>query len=99
MDGATSVKIPADIPSEAAEEIRSKAVQAFKALGCSGLARCDFFYTDQGEIVINEINTMPGFTGTSMYPKLWAASGVEYKTLITSLIETALKRTNGVLGN
>ena len=99
LDGATSVKIPADIPSEAAEEIRSKAVQAFKALGCSGLARCDFFYTDQGEIVINEINTMPGFTGTSMYPKLWAASGVEYKTLITSLIETALKRTNGVLGN
>ena len=99
LDGATSVKIPADIPSEAAEEIRSKAVQAFKALGCSGLARCDFFYTDQGEIVINEINTMPGFTGTSMYPKLWTASGVEYKALITSLIETALKRTNGVLGN
>jgi D-alanine-D-alanine ligase len=99
LDGATTVKIPADIPTDAAEEIRSKAVQAFKALGCSGLARCDFFYTDKGEIIINEINTMPGFTGTSMYPKLWAASGIDYTTLISALITTALARTNGVLGN
>ena len=99
LDGATTVKVPADIPAAAAEEIRVKAVQAFKALGCSGLARCDFFYTDKGEIIINEINTMPGFTGTSMYPKLWAATGVDYKSLITALIETALLRTNGVLGN
>jgi D-alanine-D-alanine ligase len=99
LDGATTVRIPADIPTHVAEEIRIKAVQAFKALGCSGLARCDFFYTDQGEIVINEINTMPGFTGTSMYPKLWAASGVSYTSLISALISTALTRTNGVLGN
>ena len=99
LDGATKVKIPADIPSHAAEEIRLKAVQAFKALGCSGLARCDFFYTEKGEIIINEINTMPGFTGTSMYPKLWAASGIEYTELISALIETALQRSNGVLGN
>ena len=99
LDGATSVKIPADIPADAAEEIREKAVQAFKALGCSGLARCDFFYTDKGEIIINEINTMPGFTGTSMYPKLWAATGIDYTSVITALIETALLRTNGVLGN
>ncbi len=99
LDGATTVKMPADIPTDATEEIRSKAVQAFKALGCSGLARCDFFYTDKGEIIINEINTMPGFTGTSMYPKLWAASGIDYTTLISALITTALARTNGVLGN
>ena len=99
LDGATTVKIPADIPQDAAQEIREKAVQAFKALGCSGLARCDFFYTDKGEVIINEINTMPGFTGTSMYPKLMSASGVDYKSLISELIETALKRTNGVLGN
>jgi len=99
LDGATTVRIPADIPAAAAEEIRVRAVQAFKALGCSGLARCDFFYTDKGEIIINEINTMPGFTGTSMYPKLWAATGVDYTSLITALIETALLRTNGVLGN
>ncbi len=99
LDGATTVKIPADIPHDASAEIRAQAVQAFKALGCSGLARCDFFYTDKGQVVINEINTMPGFTGTSMYPKLWAASGVDYKSLITALIQTALLRTNGVLGN
>ncbi len=99
LDGATTVRIPADIPEAAAEQIREKAIQAFKALGCSGLARCDFFYTEKGEIIINEINTMPGFTGTSVYPKLWAASGVDYTSLITALIQTALKRTNGVLGN
>ena len=99
LDGATTVRIPADIPEAAAEQIREKAIQAFKALGCSGLARCDFFYTEKGEIIINEINTMPGFTGTSVYPKLWAASGVDYTLLITALIQTALKRTNGVLGN
>jgi D-alanine-D-alanine ligase len=99
LDGATTVRIPADIPEAAAELLREKAIQAFKALGCSGLARCDFFYTEKGEIVINEINTMPGFTGTSVYPKLWAASGVDYTSLITALIQTALKRTNGVLGN
>ena len=99
LDGATTVKIPADIPLKAAQEIREKAVQAFKALGCSGLARCDFFYTDKGEVIVNEINTMPGFTGTSMYPKLMAASGFDYQSLISALIETALTRTNGVLGN
>ena len=99
LDGATTVKVPADIPASASEEIRAKAVQAFKSLGCSGLARVDFFYTDKGEVVINEINTMPGFTGTSMYPKLMAASGVDYATLISALISTALTRVNGVLGN
>jgi len=99
LDDATTVNVPAAIPGTASDEIRTKAVQAFKALGCSGLARVDFFYSDAGEIVINEINTMPGFTGTSMYPKLMAASGVDYTALITALIETARTRSNGVLGN
>ena len=99
LDDATAVIVPSEIPVAAAEEIRTKAVQAFKALGCSGLARVDFFYTDKGEVVINEINTMPGFTPTSVYPKLMAAAGVEYAALITALITTALARTNGVLGN
>lgn len=98
LDGATTAKIPADIPEAAAEEIRTKAVQAFKALGCSGLARVDFFYTDKGEVIINEINTIPGFTDTSIYPKLMAATGIEYTALITALITTALARANGVLG-
>jgi D-alanine-D-alanine ligase len=99
LDGATTVNLPAQIPTAASDEIRIKAVQAFKALGCSGLARVDFFYSDKGEVIINEINTMPGFTSTSMYPKLMAASGVAYSELITALIATAIERTNGVLGN
>jgi len=99
LDDATTVNVPADIPTAASNEIRAKAAQAFKSLGCSGLARVDFFYTKNNEIVINEINTMPGFTCTSMYPKLMAASGVEYTDLITALIATALSRTNGILDN
>ena len=99
LDDATTVNVPADIPTAASDDIRAKAVQAFKSLGCSGLARVDFFYSNTGEVVINEINTMPGFTGTSMYPKLMAASGVGYTELITALIATALAGSNGVLGN
>jgi D-alanine-D-alanine ligase len=90
LDDATTVKIPADIPEVDADEIRRLAVAAFHVLGCSGLARCDFFYTSDGEIIINEVNTMPGFTGTSVYPKLWQASGVPYTELISALIDTAL---------
>lgn len=89
LDVATTVKIPADIPDLDAAEIRRLAVAAFHVLGCSGLARCDFFYTSAGEIIINEVNTMPGFTGTSVYPKLWQASGVRYTELISALIDTA----------
>jgi len=90
LDDATTVRIPADIPQADADEIRRLAVAAFHVLGCSGLARCDFFYTNDGEIIIKEVNTMPGFTGTSVYPKLWQASGVTYTELISALIDTAL---------
>ena len=90
LDDATTVKIPADIPEADADEIRRLAVAAFHVLGCSGLARCDFFYTNNGEVIINEVNTMPGFTGTSVYPKLWQVSGVTYTELISALIDTAL---------
>ena len=90
LDDATTVKIPADIPEMDADEIRRLAVASFHVLGCSGLARCDFFYTKDGEIIINEVNTMPGFTGTSVYPKLWQASGLTYTELISALIDTAL---------
>ena len=90
LDDATTVKIPADIPDSASDDIRRLAVASFHVLGCSGLARCDFFYTSDGEIIINEVNTMPGFTGTSVYPKLWQASGVTYTELISALIDTAL---------
>jgi D-alanine-D-alanine ligase len=96
LDNATSITIPAPIGDVAA--IQSAAVTAFKALGCSGLARIDFFVTSSG-IVINEVNTMPGFTPTSVFPKLWAASGLTYSEIIDSLIATALTRVNSVLGN
>ena len=99
LDDATTVNVPAQIPSDVSDEIRNNAIQAFKALGCSGLARVDFFYSEGGEVVINELNTMPGFTSTSMYPKLMAATGMGYTALLTALLETALTRVNGVLGN
>ena len=99
LDGATTIELPALIPSDVAEDVRRKAIQAFKALGCSGLARVDFFYSTSGEVLINELNTMPGFTATSVFPKMWAATGKNYESIIEELIKTALQRTNGVLEN
>ncbi len=82
--------IPADITQAKSDEIREYAVRAFKALDCSGLARADFFLQkDTGRVYINELNTMPGFTSISMYPKLWAASGLPYPKLIEKLIDLA----------
>ena len=69
---------------------------AFEAASCEGLARVDFFYTDSGEIILNEINTMPGFTPHSMYPQMWAATGLAYRDLITELIELARHRRVGL---
>ena len=92
LDDATTVKIPADIPEANAQAIQIAAMQAFDALGCEGLARCDFFYSDDNQIIINEINTLPGFTGTSVYPKLWQATGVTYSDLITTLIDSAINK-------
>jgi len=99
LDGATSIELPAPIDSNLAEKIRECAIKAFNALGCSGLARVDFFLTDAGEIIINELNTMPGFTATSVFPKMWSATGISYSEVITYLLQGAEKRTNGVLGN
>ena len=99
LDGATDIVIPADIPESASEAIRAASLDAFVSLGCSGLARVDFFFTNAGEIIINEINTMPGFTSTSVFPKMWAATGKSYTQVVQALIDTALSRKNGVLGN
>ncbi|CAB4541720.1 unannotated protein [freshwater metagenome] len=99
LDGATTIELPAPIDKKIADEIREKAVAAFISLGCSGLARVDFFLTPNNEIVINELNTMPGFTATSVFPKMWEATGVSYTQIITHLLQAALTRNNGVLGN
>jgi D-alanine-D-alanine ligase len=99
LDSATTIELPAAIDQKISDQIRTKAVDAFTALGCSGLARVDFFLTDNNEVIINELNTMPGFTATSVFPKMWAATGVQYTEVISHLLASALTRSNGVLGN
>lgn len=91
LDSATEFLIPAPIDPSVQERIRSAAMTAFKALGCEGLARVDFFLRDDGSLVINELNTMPGFTPKSVFPMLWKASGLTYSELITLMIEEALR--------
>ncbi|SDH26269.1 D-alanine-D-alanine ligase [Sinosporangium album] len=90
------LEAPADIPVEVAEEVRALAVRAFEALGCEGLSRVDFFYTPDGELILNEINTMPGFTSLSVAPQLWAAAGLPYDALVDRLIQLALRRSPGL---
>lgn len=90
--GTSKLFIPARIDESVAEEVRDIAVEAYKALGCSGMARVDFFVEDDGTILLNELNTIPGFTGISMYPKLFAASGIEYGDLIDRLIQLAIEK-------
>ncbi len=93
---AVRLSCPADVPLEQADEVRRCAADAFEALGCEGLARVDCFVTPAGEVLVNEINTMPGFTPFSMYPQMWKATGLGYTELITELIELALQRPVGL---
>ena len=95
-DDAAALSCPADIPAEAIARVRELAAAAFDAVGAEGLSRVDFFYTPEGELIINEINTMPGFTPKSMYPQMWAASGLDYADLIDELIYLALNRKTGL---
>jgi D-alanine-D-alanine ligase len=92
QDNDTRLVIPARIDSSDTEEIQRLAVAAFQAIDCAGMARVDFFYRDSGEVIVNEINTIPGFTEVSMYPKLWEASGVSYAELVERLVDLALER-------
>ncbi len=92
----TEIDIPADLPAGVATELRDLAALAFEAVGCEGLARVDFFVMPDQSLVVNEINTMPGFTPTSMYPQMWAASGVTYPELVDRLIRLALARDTGL---
>lgn len=91
-NAASRTAIPADIPEESAEALRRAALAIYRAMGCSGMARVDFFLLPDGGIVFNEINTLPGFTEISMYPKLWETCGIPYRELITRLCELALER-------
>ncbi|MFI6052261.1 D-alanine--D-alanine ligase family protein [Streptomyces violascens] len=95
IDSAAGI-VPAPIGDEATAEVQRLAVEAFEAASCEGLVRADFFLQDNGEFVINEINTMPGFTPISMYPRMWQESGVEYADLVDKLIQAALRRSTGL---
>ena len=95
-DQQTELDIPADLPVEVERELRSMAARAFEAVDCEGLARVDFFVMPDDTLVINELNTMPGFTPTSMYPQLWAATGLDYPALVDRLIGLALARGTGL---
>ncbi len=93
---AVNLSCPADIPAPAIARIREQAALAFDAVGAEGLSRVDFFYTPAGDVIINEVNTMPGFTPSSMYPQMWAASGLAYPDLIDELLQLALHRKTGL---
>ncbi|MFE2926286.1 D-alanine--D-alanine ligase family protein [Streptomyces goshikiensis] len=95
IDSASGI-VPAPLTPEQTAEVRRLAVEAFEAASCEGLVRADFFLTEDGTFVINEINTMPGFTPISMYPRMWQESGVEYQELVDLLIQAALRRPTGL---
>jgi D-alanine-D-alanine ligase len=95
LDDSMQLVFP-DLPAGVEEKIQSAALTAFNAAGCEGLARVDFFYSTSGDVVINEINTMPGFTPLSVYPKLIEKSGIDYQGLITTLIQTAQSRSASI---
>ena len=92
VDNSTGLAIPADLPVEISEKVRAAAVNAYLTMGCRGLSRVDFFLCDDGRICLNEINTLPGFTSISMFPKLFGQVGVQYSDLIDRLIEYAEER-------
>ncbi len=93
VDGTSGLVIPAQIPEETSNQIRDYAVRAYKAIDCAGMARVDFFLEKETErALLNEVNTLPGFTSISMYPKLWNATGISYPELVDRLIQLALER-------
>jgi len=93
---STTLVVPADLPVEVSRQVRAMAVDAFRALECEGFARVDFFVGPQGTVTVNEVNTIPGFTPVSMFPLMWAATGVDYPTLVDRLIGSALRKRPGL---
>jgi len=96
LDDACEYDIPAGLPERVTRQVQEYALRAFTALDCAGLARVDFFVTPELDVYLNEINTMPGFTPTSMFPRMWAAAGLEYPKLVHRLVRTALHRGTGL---
>ena len=96
LGDACEYDIPADLPDRVTRQIQEYACRTFTALDCAGLGRVDFFVTPELDVYLNEINTMPGFTSTSMFPRMWAATGLDYPKLVDRLIRTALRRGTGL---
>jgi D-alanine-D-alanine ligase len=96
LENSTELTVPADLDPAVADEVRRLSVLAFQALSCEGLARVDFFVPADGPIILNEVNTMPGFTPVSMFPTMWAATGVAYPELVNRLLSIALSRSRGL---
>jgi D-alanine-D-alanine ligase len=96
LDDVTELDVPADLPVDVTERVQRAACLAFDALDCEDLARVDFFVGDDGRVVVNEVNTMPGFTPISMFPRMWAESGIDYPALVDRLIRSALRKGTGL---
>ena len=96
LEDAVELVLPARLSPETATRVQETALRAFAALGCEGLARCDVFVTADGEVLMNEVNTMPGFTPISMFPRMWEATGVDYPALVDRLVQDALRRGTGL---
>ncbi len=92
LDDSATLVVPADLDPDVEDAVRSAAVRAFDALACDGLARVDFFVGPGGEVTLNEVNTMPGFTAISMFPRMWAATGVDYPELVDRLVADAQRK-------
>ena len=92
LDDATELTVPARVSEAVRERVQEHAVRAFRAVDCAGLARVDFFVTPDDELKLIELNTLPGFTPVSMYPRLWQEAGLSYSALITRLVELAIER-------
>jgi D-alanine-D-alanine ligase len=95
-ESGTEFDIPPNLSGEVIDQVRTAAIKAFEALDCEGLARVDFFLADDGRLLVNEVNTMPGFTPASMFPQMWAATGVDYPSLVARLIDDAITRGTGL---
>lgn len=96
LDDSAELIVPANLDPDIEARVRATAVQAFEALDCEGLARVDFFVRPDGTMLVNEVNTMPGFTSISMYPRMWAATGIEYPELVSRLVHDAMRRGTGL---
>jgi D-alanine-D-alanine ligase len=96
LDDSADLIVPAELPVGVEDAVREMALVAFEALACEGLARVDFFVGPDGAIIVNEVNTMPGFTGISMYPRMWMATGMDYPELVDALVRDALRKGTGL---